>query len=148
MYFALAFLWMGEAPAIGVGSVAVAAIVAIGFAQVELADAADAVAGVAQPLIVGSGARGQPPRIVQAAETARLQARGQTDPSWRADGCVGGALGEAHASGGEAVEVRRPQEVGTGCAEIVVAVLIIHDEEDIGTGHWRVPWRCYGRLVA
>ena len=67
MHFALAFLWIGEAPAIGVGPVAVAAIVAVGFAQVELADAADAVAGVAQPLIVGGGAQGQPPRIVQAA---------------------------------------------------------------------------------
>ena len=148
MYFALAFLWMGEAPAIGVGPVAVAAIVPVGFAQIELADAADAVAGVAQPLIVGGGAQGQPPRIVQAAEAARLQARGQADPRWRAYGSVGSALGEAHTSGGEAVEVGRPQEVGTGSAEIVVAVLIIHDEEDIGTGHWRVPWRCDGRLVA
>ena len=47
MYFALTFLWMGKAPAISVGPVAVAAIVAVGFAQVELADATDAVAGVA-----------------------------------------------------------------------------------------------------
>ena len=77
-----------------------------------------------------------------------MQARGQADPRWCADGGVGSALSEAHASGGEAVEVRRPQEVGTGSAEIVVAVLIIHDEEDIGTRHWRVPWRCDGRLVA
>ena len=137
MHFALAFLWIGEAPAIGVGPVAVAAIVAVGFAQVELADAADAVARVAQPLIVGGGAQGQPPRIVHAAEAAWLQARGQADPRWRTDGCIGGALGEAHASGGEAVEVGRPQELGTGCAEIVVAVLIIHDEEYIGTRHWK-----------
>ena len=141
MHFALAFLWIGETPAIGVGPVAIAAIVAVGFAQVELADAADSVAGVAQPLIVGGGAQGQSPRIVHAAEAARLQARGQSDPRRRADGCIGGAVGEAHASGGEAIEVRRPQEVGTGCTEIVVAVLIIHDEEYIGTRHWRVPWR-------
>ena len=135
MYFALAFFWMGETPTIGVGPVAIAAIVAVGFAQIELADAADAVAGVAQPLIVGGGTQGQSPRIVQAAEAARLQARGQTDPRRCADGCVGGALGEAHTSGGEAVEMGSPQKVGTSSTEIVVAVLIIHDEEYIGTGH-------------
>ena len=39
-------------------------------------------------------------------------------------------------------------EVGTGSAEIVVAVLIIHDEEYIGDEALEVPWRCDGRLVA
>ena len=114
VHLALAFFRVREAPAIGAGPVAVAAVITVGFAQVEFTDAADAIAGVAKALVVGGRVLRQGAGVAETAEAARLHAGGQADARGGADRGVGSALREAHAARGEAVEVGGLQKVSAG----------------------------------
>jgi len=143
---------VGEAEAVGGGPVAGQAVERIGLGQVELAHAAHAVVVVAQPLVVGGGRAGQVRVVLQGAQVSGLKAGGQGDPGRGADRAVGGDLRETHAPLGKPIDVRRAHSVRPGTAEVVEAVLVVHDQQDVrpirwGGSHVGTPWRAGARRV-
>ena len=105
MHLALALLRVGKTPLEDVGPVAVAAVVGVGFGQVDFADAADAVAAIAQALVVSGPVGRQETLVAQRPQAPGLQAGGQGDARRGADRGVGGALGKAHPLARQAIEV-------------------------------------------
>ena len=78
----------------------------------------------------------------ETAEATGVEPGGQPDAGRGADRRVRCALGETDTGGCQRVDVGSAHKDGARYAEVVEAVLIVHDEEDVGTGHCGLPLNC------
>ena len=132
VHLALAFHGMGESPAEYPRPVAAASVVGVGLGQIQLPHAPDPVARVPQADIIGRDMAGQVAVVVQATKPGWLVPAGQADAGRGADRRVRGALRKADSAVRQPVQVRRAYEGRPRGGQVVVAVLVVHDEEEVG----------------
>ena len=132
VHLALALHGMGESPPEHPGPVAVAAVVGVRLGQVQFPHAPHPVLRVPQPGVIGRDMPRQVAVVVQASQPRGLEPAGQADAGGRADRGVGDALGEADPALRQPVEIRRAHERRSRGRQVIVAVLVVHDEEEIG----------------
>ena len=120
MHLSFGFDRMGESPSERPGTPAADAVVLVVFRQIQLPAAADVVAVVAQPLVIGRRRERQVVVVRQRADAMRQKSRGEGYAGGCAyrRGCH--ALGEPHSALCDAVDGRRVDPIGAGASEPVV----------------------------
>ena len=137
VHLALALHGVRETPAEDPGPVAAAAVVGVRLGQVEFPHATDPVPRVPQAGVIGRDMPGQVAVVVEAPQPRGLVSAGQADARGGADRGVGDALREPDPASCQAIQVRRVQERRARSRQVVVAVLVIHDEEEVGASGFR-----------
>src|SRR5581483_7941143 len=111
--------------------------VVLGAAVVQLADRGDVVALRREPVAPAGDAAVVGGTVVPVADVVDVAAGREAGPGWDADGAVGVGVGEADATGGQRVEVRRLDDRMAVAAEHPTVVLVGHHVDEVHRLHAR-----------